>query len=102
MNTNGYSNIAIGYKAMVPLRPSEELEVLPVHEPSSLHCEYCECQVEAEPTCSQCGAPLRNPIDDGPRYVITHAPPDDVYLYFKKPKIIEKYYSNQGNPFRKL
>ena len=54
----------------VHLSPSMEIEVLPVHEPPSLHCEYWERRVETAPTCSQCGAPLRNPTDDMPRYAI--------------------------------
>ena len=52
------------------LSPGVEIESLPIHEPSSLHCEYCDCHVETAPTCSQCGAPLHNPADDMPRYVI--------------------------------
>ena len=36
-----------------------------------LHCRYCDCNVETAPTCSQCGAPLKNPSLDAPIGYIT-------------------------------
>ena len=54
---------------MIPggwLSPGEEYHALPQPEIKYLHCEYCKCNVDTAPTCSQCGAPLKNPALDAP------------------------------------
>ena len=48
------------------LTKGETYHALPQPELEYLHCQYCDCNVETAPTCSQCGAPLKNPACDAP------------------------------------
>lgn len=50
--------LGVGIVDGIMLKPGESYEALPSACPDRIECEYCGCNVEPSPTCSQCNAPL--------------------------------------------